>query len=212
MVRACRLVLDGRPFPSLSASSPPTLLALHPPPPLVHAGILIIPTCQHSDLDLVRVGEAVEDEKDRLLERVRLSLPPPPCLAPDHSHASPKFCVLSSMYFSLRKYTPFFSTLQFLLWAQSVCTALSAAGHWADYIDPCSGLPMIHRETGSVYGEVQALATLLGYRLQNAGCCKIVLHPRWGSAVYPASVFARAPVEAVMGAVAVAELELHGRG
>jgi hypothetical protein len=37
--------------------------------------MLIIPTCQHSDIDLVRTGEKVEDEKDRLLERV---CPPPP--------------------------------------------------------------------------------------------------------------------------------------
>eukprot|EP00959_Pyramimonas_sp_CCMP1952_P358529 7506968-Pyramimonas_sp.AAC.1 len=34
-------------------------------------GILIIPTCQNSAVDLVRVGEEVETEKDRLLERVR---------------------------------------------------------------------------------------------------------------------------------------------
>lgn len=43
---------------------------------------------------------------------------------------------------------------------------------------PCSGLPMIHRETNSVYGEVAALSTLLGYRTQNAGCCKV--RPTWG--------------------------------
>lgn len=34
--------------------------------------ILIIPTCQRSDIDLVNIGHKVEDEKDRLLERVRL--------------------------------------------------------------------------------------------------------------------------------------------
>merc|ERR1712216_783603 len=32
-------------------------------------GILIVPTCQNSAVDLVRVGEEVETEKDRLLER-----------------------------------------------------------------------------------------------------------------------------------------------
>lgn len=36
-----------------------------------------------------------------------------------------------------------------------------------------SGLPMIHRGTNAVYGEVEAAATLLGYRTQNAGCCKV---------------------------------------
>jgi hypothetical protein len=33
-------------------------------------GMLIVPTCQRSDLDLVKMGDVVEGEKDRLLERV----------------------------------------------------------------------------------------------------------------------------------------------
>ena len=32
--------------------------------------LLVVPTCQRSDLDLVRVGDVIEDEKDRLLEKV----------------------------------------------------------------------------------------------------------------------------------------------
>lgn len=36
---------------------------------LCHAGLLIVPTCQHSKMDLVRTGEAVEEEKDALLEK-----------------------------------------------------------------------------------------------------------------------------------------------
>ena len=57
--------------------------------------------------------------------------------------------------------------------ARLVCAALAGAGHWADYIDPCSGLPMVHQDTGAVYGEVEALSSLLGYKTQNAGCCKV---------------------------------------
>ena len=34
------------------------------------AGLLIIPTSQHSVLDLVRVGDQIEQEKDELLEKV----------------------------------------------------------------------------------------------------------------------------------------------
>lgn len=33
-------------------------------------GLLVIPTCQHAQLDLVQTGEKVEEEKDRLLENV----------------------------------------------------------------------------------------------------------------------------------------------
>jgi len=32
--------------------------------------LLIVPTCQQADTDLVRMGDKVENEKDRLLERV----------------------------------------------------------------------------------------------------------------------------------------------
>ena len=140
--------------------------------------------------------------------------------------------------------------------AKAVCADLMAQGHWADYIDPCSGLPMLHRDTGAlrvqraaaplaserggreharpaqssrsgsspptpppapccgagaVYGEVEALSTLRGFRTQNAGCCKIVLHPRWGSNVYPASMFAKAPPEAVAAALQRAEAALAER-
>lgn len=32
--------------------------------------LLIVPTCQRADLDLVQTGEKIDNEKDRLLERV----------------------------------------------------------------------------------------------------------------------------------------------
>jgi hypothetical protein len=31
----------------------------------------------------------------------------------------------------------------------------------------------------------------------NAGCCKVLLHPLWGSAVYPATLFTTAPKDTV---------------
>ena len=48
-----------------------------------------------------------------------------------------------------------------------------------------------------VYNEVDALSTLLGYQVQNAGCCKVVFHPTWGSSVYPSTLFAIAPEDEV---------------
>jgi hypothetical protein len=130
------------------------------------ADMLIIPTCQHAEFDLIQMGEQIETEKDRLLER-------------------------------------------FVAFAAEVCRRLEAAGYWADYIDPCSGLPMLHRDSGAVYGEVEGLVSLLGYRIQNAGCCKIVLHPNWGSSVYPASLFAKAPLDEVLVAIAATEKVLN---
>ena len=39
--------------------------------PCLLADLLVVPTCQRSDMDLVRVGDVIEDEKDRLLEKAR---------------------------------------------------------------------------------------------------------------------------------------------
>lgn len=40
---------------------------------------------------------------------------------------------------------------------------------------------------------------------------QIVLHPRWGSSVYPASMFTRAPPEVLASAIAATEQEVAGR-
>jgi hypothetical protein len=32
--------------------------------------LLIVPTCQHAAMDLVQTGEPVDEEKDKLLEKV----------------------------------------------------------------------------------------------------------------------------------------------
>lgn len=41
---------------------------------------------------------------------------------------------------------------------------------------------------------------------------QIVLHPRWGSAVYPATLFTKAPLAALLEAVKEAEAMLQGTG
>lgn len=85
-----------------------------------------------------------------------------------------------------------------------MCDTLGASGHWADYVDPCSGLPVRTRACAAVYPEVDAFETLLRWRTSSAGGCRLLLHPTWGAAVYPASLFARAPLEAVLAAVEAA--------
>lgn len=48
-----------------------------------------------------------------------------------------------------------------------------------------------------VYSEVDGMQLLLQYRVMNAGRCKVLLHPQWGSSVYPASLFCNAPADVV---------------
>lgn len=82
----------------------------------------------------------------------------------------------------------------FLKFARDLSQKIKSKGHWADYIDPCSGLPMLATHNhNKVYSEVDGMEVLLNFRSYNAGFCKILLHPKWGSAVYPATIFAYAP-------------------
>ena len=79
---------------------------------------------------------------------------------------------------------------KFIEFGSSICQTLRSRGYWADYIDPCSGLPMMTKDCNKVYSEVDGMECLLQYRAHNAGFCKVLTHPRWGSAVYPATIFA----------------------
>jgi len=81
--------------------------------------------------------------------------------------------------------------MQFTEFASAACKLLAEQGVWADFIDPCSGMPMVHRDSPSPYDEVGAFANVLGYKISSAGPCKILLHPKFGSSIYPASMFAR---------------------
>ena len=117
-------------------------------------GLLVIATMQRAGMDLVAVGDDVEQEKDRLLET-------------------------------------------FMAFAKELCEKLVANGHFADYVDPCSGLPMLTKDANKVFSEVDSAQQLLGYAVMNCGCCKVLLHPSWGSAVYPGTIFTNCPIEEI---------------
>jgi hypothetical protein len=122
---------------------------------------LLVPTCQRAAMDLVSWDDAVNREKDLLLER-------------------------------------------FVAWAAHVCDALAARGYWGDYVDPCSGLAVRTPHSRIAYPEVDAFETLLKWRTSLAGCCKVLAHPTWGTSVYLATLFARAPMDVLLEVLAEA--------
>jgi Methylmalonic aciduria and homocystinuria type D protein len=81
----------------------------------------------------------------------------------------------------------------FVAFARPFCESVLAAGYWADFMDPCSGLPMLTSNCNKVYSDVDGMECCLGYRSYNAGFCKVLLHPKWQSRVYPSTVFACVP-------------------
>lgn len=95
---------------------------------------------------------------------------------------------------------------RFAAWAAAVCDALAAAGWWADFIDPCSGLA-VRMRGGAVYPEVDAFETLLKWRTSSAGGCKVLCHPRWGTAAYPATLLAAAPLPVLLAAMRAAAVD-----
>ena len=80
---------------------------------------------------------------------------------------------------------------------EELCGKIRETGYWADYIDPCSGLPMLTKSCNKVYSEVDGMEVLLNYKAYNAGFCKVLTHPKWGSSVYPATIFCYAPRDVV---------------
>lgn len=99
---------------------------------------------------------------------------------------------------------------RFAAWAAEVCRLLAESSDssdssstrvWADYVDPCSGLPVRTPHCTVVYAEVDAFETLLKWKTYNASGCKVLSHPSWGTAVYPATLFTTAPLPALIAAV-----------
>jgi hypothetical protein len=79
-----------------------------------------------------------------------------------------------------------------LLHSADLTDVMSTGEWWVDMIDPCSGLPVHTRSNSTfIYPEVAGFEQLLCYRTTAASCCKVLLHPSWGSACYPATVFIR---------------------
>jgi len=86
-------------------------------------------------------------------------------------------------------------------WSKLICQYLIGKGFFADFIDPCTGFPSISRQSSSVFSEVDSAAALLNYRTEQVGFCNLVLHPKWGSACYPASIVVNANIDAIIEAI-----------
>lgn len=60
----------------------------------------------------------------------------------------------------------------------------------------------MHRARSSLLAAAAPPQLLLRYKTSSAGPCKILQHPKWGSHVYPATLFAIAPLEDLTRALA----------
>jgi len=56
---------------------------------------------------------------------------------------------------------------------------------------------MLTKAAACSYPDVQGAHLLLRYDTVEAGCCRVLLHPRWRSKCYPGTVFTTADVNTV---------------
>lgn len=71
---------------------------------------------------------------------------------------------------------------------------LTELGYLTELFDPLTGLPTRSTAGQMRLDDVALIHSLLGYPVLNCGGCSVLLHPIWGDAVYPSSVFTSAPL------------------
>lgn len=86
---------------------------------------------------------------------------------------------------------------RFVRLAERFAEATKAKGYWADFTDPCCGLPMLSNGN-TVYPDINGLVRLRNFPTFAAGGCHVALHPSWGECMYPATMFTNAPMDVVV--------------
>ncbi|CAG8802947.1 21314_t:CDS:2, partial [Cetraspora pellucida] len=97
----------------------------------------------------------------------------------------------------------------FVEWGKEVCQKLRDLGYWSDLTDPASGYPIFSDPGPSTYPDIQGAEQLLKYDIYNAGCCHILLHPKWGSKVYPGTLFTTANENCIKQVINESVLKFH---
>jgi len=61
-----------------------------------------------------------------------------------------------------------------------VCGRLRGEGHFSDFIDPCSGTPHFSQHSSTTLSETDERMRLVGLKIEDLGCCKVLSHPKFG--------------------------------
>jgi ribosomal protein S8 len=90
----------------------------------------------------------------------------------------------------------------FTSFATKFCQKMSESGYWADFTDPVTGYPVNSTNGGMLYSDVDSCEILLKYRMESVcNTCRMVSHPEWKTSVYPATMFAIAPLHQILAAL-----------
>lgn len=81
---------------------------------------------------------------------------------------------------------------QFLAFGYPVAAQLQQLGHLADLFDPRTGFPLLSHPGPLRLDDVAVARSCLGYPSTCCHGCSVILHPTWGSAVYPSTLLSSA--------------------
>jgi hypothetical protein len=96
---------------------------------------------------------------------------------------------------------------QFLQFGLQLVETLQALGHSAEVFDPRTGFPLLSQAGLLPLDDVAVVRSSLGYGAMKFGACSTIVHPEWGSAVYPSILMSSAETGTV--ASLVGRLECH---
>ncbi|MBF2062996.1 MAG: methylmalonic aciduria and homocystinuria type D protein [Calothrix sp. C42_A2020_038] len=81
---------------------------------------------------------------------------------------------------------------QFIRYGFDVAFNLRDKGYLTDLIDPRTGYPLLSRPGQFPHDDTAVVKALLGYPIIK-NKCRVVLHPNWGTSVYPGILISEAP-------------------
>merc|ERR1711935_976032 len=84
-------------------------------------------------------------------------------------------------------------TDEFVKLAKDLCARFKSDGYWADFIDPSSGIPYFGHSTNTTMFETDDKYRLLGFRIEDLGCCKVICHKEFGRKVFVGTMFTSVP-------------------
>ena len=100
---------------------------------------------------------------------------------------------------------------QFVSAAKELCGRLKSDGYWSDFIDPSSGKPYYGQYTNTTMFETDEKYRLLGFRIEDLGCCKVISHREFGRNVFVGTIFTDAhPSSGVVQVLKMIHIETSG--